>query len=121
MAQQLQNISIRAPAFKGLNTQDSPIDGDPSFASIADNCVIDKYGRIGARKGFDVLTTSVTALGGEEIRSLGFFEDNDGNTEVFSAGNNKIFKGTTTLTDITPASYTITGNDWKMAAFNNQM
>jgi hypothetical protein len=121
MAQELQNIAIRAPAFKGLNTQDSPIDGDPSFASTADNCVIDKYGRIGARKGFDVLTTSVTALGGEEIRSLGFFEDNDGNTEVFSAGNNKIFKGTTTLTDITPASYTITGNDWKMVAFNNQM
>jgi hypothetical protein len=121
MAQQLQNISIRAPAFKGLNTQDSPIDGDPSFASVADNCIIDKYGRIGARKGFDVLTTDVTALGGEEIRSLGFFEDNAGNTEVFSAGNNKIFKGTTTLTDITPAAYTITSNDWKMVAFNNQM
>jgi hypothetical protein len=121
MAQELQNIAIRAPAFKGLNTQDSPIDGDPSFAAVADNCVIDKYGRIGARKGFDVITTDVTALGGEEIRSLGFFEDNDGNTEVFSAGNHKIFKGTTTLTDITPASYTITGDDWKMVAFNNQM
>lgn len=121
MAQQLQNISIRAPAFKGLNTQDSPIDGDPSFASVADNCIIDKYGRIGARQGFDVLTTDVTALGGEEIRSLGFFEDSSGNTEVFSVGNNKIFKGTTTLTDITPAAYTITSNDWKLVSFNNKM
>jgi hypothetical protein len=52
MPQQLQNITIAAPAFKGLNTQDSPIDGDPSFASVADNCVIDQYGRIGARHGF---------------------------------------------------------------------
>jgi hypothetical protein len=121
MAQELQNITIRAPAFKGLNTQDSPIDGDPSFAAVADNCVIDKYGRIGARKGFNTITTDVSALGGLEIRSLGFFEDNAGNTEVFSAGNNKIFKGTTTLTDITPASYTITDNDWKMVSFNNQM
>jgi hypothetical protein len=121
MAQELQNIAIRAPAFKGLNTQDSPIDGDPSFAAVADNCVIDKYGRIGARKGFEVLTSDVTVLGGEEIRSLGYFQDNDGNTEVFSVGNNKIFKGTTTLTDITPASYTITADDWKLVPFNNQM
>jgi hypothetical protein len=121
MPQQLQNITIAAPAFKGLNTQDSPIDGDPSFASVADNCVIDKYGRIGARHGFEVITTDNTPLGSAEIVSMGYFEDNDGNEEIFSAANNKIFSGTTTLTDITPASYTITANDWKMVNFNNKM
>lgn len=121
MPQQLQNISIAAPAFKGLNTQDSPLTSDPSFAAVADNCVIDQYGRIGARKGFDVITTDATPLGSTEIVSMGYFEDNDGNEEVFSAANNKIFKGTTTLTDITPASYTVTGNDWKMVNFNNKM
>ena len=120
MAQELQNIAIRAPAFKGLNTQDSPIDGDPSFASVADNCVIDKYGRIGSRKGFDVLTTSVTALGGEEIRSLGEYEKVDGTRTVVSAGNNKVFTGTTTLTDITGA-HTITSDDWQMLSFNNAL
>jgi hypothetical protein len=41
MAQPLQNITIAAPAFKGLNTQDSPLTSDPSFAAVADNCVID--------------------------------------------------------------------------------
>jgi hypothetical protein len=121
MPQRLQNISIAAPAFKGLNTQDSPLTSDPSFAAIADNCVIDKFGRIGARKGFDILTTDASPLGSAEIVSMGYFEDNDGNEEVFSAANNKIFKGTTTLTDISPASYTITGNDWKMVNFNNKM
>lgn len=121
MAQQLQNISIRAPAFKGLNTQDSPIDGDPAFAAVADNCIIDKYGRIGARKGFTAITSDATVLNGNQLRSMGFFEDNAGNTEILSAGNNKIFKGTTTLTDISPASYVITTDDWQLVPFNNQM
>jgi len=121
MAEPLQNITIAAPAFKGLNTQDSPLTSDPSFAAVADNCVIDQYGRIGARKGFDVITTDATPLGSAEIESMGYFEDNDGNEEIFSAANNKIFSGTTTLTDITPAAYTITANDWKMVNFNNKM
>jgi hypothetical protein len=121
MPQQLQNLSIAAPAFKGLNTQDSPLMSDPSFAAVADNCVIDQYGRIGARKGFDVITTDATPLGSTEIVAIGYFEDADGNEEIFSAANNKIFSGTTTLTDITPAAYTITENDWKMVAFNNKM
>ena len=121
MPQQLQNIVISAPAFKGLNTQDSPLTSDPSFAAVADNCVIDQYGRIGARKGFDVITTDNTPLGSTEIESMGYFEDNDGNEEIFSAANNKIFSGTTTLTDVTPASYTITANNWKMINFNNKM
>jgi hypothetical protein len=121
MPQQLQNLSIAAPAFKGLNTQDSPLMSDPSFAAVADNCVIDQYGRIGARKGFDVITTDNTPLGSTEITSMGYFEDSSGNEEIFSAANNKIFSGTTTLTDITPAAYTITANDWKMVNFNNKM
>jgi hypothetical protein len=121
MPQQLQNLNIAAPAFKGLNTQDSPLMSDPSFAAVADNCVIDQYGRIGARKGFDVITTDATPLGSTEIVAIGYFEDADGNEEIFSAANNKIFSGTTTLTDITPAAYTITENDWKMVAFNNKM
>ena len=50
MAQPLQTITISAPGFFGINTQDSPIGLNPAFASIADNCVIDQYGRIGARR-----------------------------------------------------------------------
>ena len=63
MAQNREHIYIAAPGFKGLNTQDSPVDQDATFASIAENVVIDKFGRIGARKGLDKLTTSATPLG----------------------------------------------------------
>ena len=63
MAQPLQSINLVAPAFKGVNTEDSPIAQDPSYADVADNAVIDKRGRIAARKGIDVVVdkTSVAA------------------------------------------------------------
>ncbi len=117
MAKQLQNITVAAPGFAGLNTQDSPIGIDPSFASVADNCVIDKLGRIGARKGWkEVSTNGASVLGSSRgIETVHEFVKRDGTKIVFSAGNNKIFTGTTTLTDITPAGYTITGNNWKVA------
>ena len=119
MAQELRSINLVAPAFKGVNTEDSPLAQDPSFAEIADNAVIDKRGRIAARKGHDVITTNKTVLGSDSIRSIKEFKDNAGNTKVFSVGNNKIISGTTTLADETPGSYTITADNWKMVNFND--
>ena len=121
MAQQLQSINLVAPAFKGINTEDSPLAQDPSFADIADNAVIDKRGRIASRKGNSVITTNKTQLGSAKIRAIKEFEDNGGNTKVFSVGNNKILSGTTTLADETPGSYTITSDNWKMVNFNDKI
>lgn len=120
MAEQRQNIYIGAPGFKGLNTQDSPVTQDPAFASIAENAVIDKYGRIAARKGLKKLTDSATPLGSSVgIEAIFEYIDESGDKVVFSAGNNKIFTGTTTLTDVTPSGYTPTANNWKIVNFNN--
>jgi len=122
MAQQLQSITITAPGFAGINTQDAPLSQEPTFAAVADNCVIDKEGRIAARKGYTVLTTDDTILGSSDgIESMGEFVAEDGDITLFSAGNNLIMSGTTTLTDVTPAAYTITDNNWKFASFNNHM
>ena len=52
MAQPQQNISIQAPAFQGLNTEDSPLSQDTTYAQRANNAVLDALGRIGARRGF---------------------------------------------------------------------
>lgn len=120
MAQELRSINLVAPAFKGVNTEDSPLAQDPSFAEIADNAVIDKRGRIAARKGHSVLTTDKTALGSGTIRVVHEFEKTSGTNVVLSAGNNKIFTGTTTLTDATPGSYTITADNWKVVNFNEK-
>ncbi len=121
MAQPLQSINLVAPAFKGINTEDSPIGQDPSFADIADNAVIDKRGRIASRKGYNVITTNKTELGSANIRAIKEFRDDAGNSKIFSVGNNKILSGTTTLADETPGSYTINADNWKMVNFNDKI
>ena len=123
MAQQLQSITITAPGFAGINTQDAPLAQEPSFAAVADNCVIDKEGRIASRKGYTMLTTNGPAVLGSSdgIESMGEFVAEDGDVTFLSAGNNKIFKGTTTLVDATPSSYTIAANNWKFVSFNDHM
>lgn len=123
MAQNREHIYIAAPGFKGLNTQDSPVDQDATFAAIAENVVIDKFGRIGARKGLKKLTTSTTPLGSSSgIEAVFEFCARNGTKTVFSAGNNKIFTGTATLSEVTlPGGYNITANNWKMVSFNNEV
>tara|TARA_E500000318_G_scaffold107429_1_gene116700 strand:- start:302 stop:1822 length:1521 start_codon:yes stop_codon:yes gene_type:complete len=123
MAQERQNIYIGAPGFKGLNTADSPVTQDPAFASIAENAVIDKFGRVAARKGLKKLTSSATPLGSSiGIETIFEYVKRDGTKIVFSAGNNKIFTGTATLTEVTlPGGYSITANNWKIVSFNNDI
>jgi len=119
MAQPLQTINLVAPAFKGVNTEDSPLAQDPSFAEVADNAVIDKRGRIASRKGIADVSTNATELGSDRIHNIHYFHDSGGNEKLFSVGNNKILSGDLILVDETPASYTITDNNWKIVNFND--
>ena len=89
MAEQLVTGSIAAPGFSGLNTQDSSIQLDSGFALEANNCVIDKYGRVGARKGWTKVNP--TAIGSSNpVRTIFEFVKSDNNL-TFAACNNKIF------------------------------
>ena len=116
---QLQTISIVAPGFFGLNTQESGVTLSSNYAQLTDNVVIDKYGRLGARKGWLMKTTSgASELDGNPIRFMLENINADGSTTLISAGNDKVFTGGNgaALTDITPALYTITDNDWSGAS-----
>lgn len=75
MAQQQQNISLTAPGFFGLNLEDAPIDIDQRFALRADNAVIDRFGRLGARKGLKPLLDSSPHADGD-VRSIARVVDN---------------------------------------------
>ena len=119
MAQPLQSINLVAPAFKGINTEDSPLAQDPSFADVADNAVIDKRGRIAARKGLDTLTDDKTELGTDYVHSIHEFFDDSGNNVLFSMGNDKILSGVHDFVDETPVGYVIAENDWRTVNFNN--
>lgn len=55
MSKPLVSASVAAPGFFGLNTQESSVTLEDGFALEATNCIIDKYGRLGARKGYRIL------------------------------------------------------------------
>lgn len=118
MAKPLQSASIAAPGFYGLNTQESSITLAAGFALQADNCVIDKYGRLGARKGWQLLTsghTGVNLLGAHE------FIDING-TKYFGAWSDDSFYivDGATLTAVTyTGDNTVTNANWQAATLND--
>jgi hypothetical protein len=123
MAQPIQTFSITAPGFYGLNTQDSSLDLASGFALTAVNCVIDQYGRVGARKGWVTKNTTNTDLGSANVEAIGQLVIDNGSEYALAAGNNKVFKlvGNT----LTMLAYggggtapTITANNWQIAALN---
>ena len=126
MAKQLQTTTISAPGFLGINTQESSVDLSSGYALQAFNCVIDKFGRIGARKGWTKQNSSTNSdLGTNDIEFL--FEL--GETEQVIAGGNNLLltldSGVlTTAVDTTVSNaagtgttaYTITGNNWSASS-----
>ena len=117
---QLSSAAVAAPGFYGLNTQESGAVLSDGFALVASNCVIDKYGRLGARKGWVQKTTTTSGLNGANIYSIFEYLNADGTFDYLSAGNNKLWRGGigATLTDMTP-SMTITDNHWQMASLKD--
>jgi len=124
MTQRLQTFSVQAPGFFGLNTQDSPLTLEAGYASIATNCVIDQYGRIGARKGFSRVNSSSGNLGANDIKVIHELVQLDGTITVLFAGNNKLFKldGSNAVVELTygggGTAPTITNSNWQCASLN---
>jgi hypothetical protein len=117
MAAELRSVSIVAPGFAGLNTQDSSVALPKEFALRAENAVIDQYGRIAARKGWDNVNTT-SGFNGEEPSLIFEIVKADGTTVIGSIGDKKIFTGTTTLTQVY-SDATWTAQNWKTVNFNS--
>lgn len=116
--------SIAAPAFYGLNTQESGVTLQEGFALQADNCVIDKFGRLGARKGWQVLSTSKDSVAddnvGVDLLGVSNFKDITGADTLLSWSSTKFYKGTTNLVTITPTTAdTISAGNWQAATLND--
>jgi hypothetical protein len=123
MSEALLTGSIQAPGFSGLDIQDASVQLTSGYALEAFNCVIDKYGRIGARKGWTKVNT--TSVNSSSVRTIFELVKSDGNV-VFTAVNNKVYTGTTTLTAAIngtvvdaagtgTTAYTITADNWQIA------
>lgn len=121
----LQTSTISAPGFLGLNTQDSSVELSSGYSLIAENCIIDRYGRIGSRRGWSRVNTTVNSdlVSTNPVEFL-FEVVIAGGNALISGGNNKLFTGTTTMTtaavrnqaNTADLTYTITGNNWQGAA-----
>jgi hypothetical protein len=125
MAKPIATTSIAAPGFLGLNTQESSVQLSSGFALKAQNCVIDRYGRVGARRGWTAVNTTVNSdLTSSNPVEFIFEVIKGSDSDIISAGNNKLFTGTTTMTtkavrnqaNTADASYTITGNNWQASS-----
>mgnify|MGYP003664831583 CR=1 FL=1 len=119
MAKPLVTASLVAPAFLGLNTQESSVANDPKFALTANNCVIDQFGRLGARKGWLYRTSS----GGSNVNLLGMhpFLDIAGANTLVSWSATKFYTGLATLTERTPTTGdTINAGNWSSATLNDR-
>ena len=125
MAKQIQTSFIAAPGFYGLNTQDSGVSLDNGFALTADNTIIDKYGRLGARKGWIYRTTQKNGSTGANVgvNLLGTHVSIDlaGAKENFSWSANKFYKGYANLVETTPStSNSISEGNWTAASLNDR-
>jgi hypothetical protein len=124
MSKQLQSYSLSAPGFYGLNTEDSPLDLGAGFALVATNCILDQYGRIGARKGWSRVNSSTGNLGANDVGVIHELVQTDGTLTVLFAGNNKIFKlgASNVVTELTygggGSAPTITASNWQCASLN---
>ena len=123
MASPIQSTSIAAPGFLGLNTQDSSVTLRDGFATVANNCVIDKFGRIGARQGWTAQHTSNTDLSTSYLKTIAELIDTSGTSYIVAAGNNNLFYYDGT--DLNTLSYggggtapTITDDHWQTASLN---
>ena len=116
-ASPLTPVSIVAPGFYGLNTQEASVSLQQNFALIADNAVIDSYGRIGARKGY---TTTSTSDAANTIYCIHEHVNKDASSTIYFAAGDKFYSMavdgtvTTEYTDPTPAS----DGNWQAMSFN---
>jgi hypothetical protein len=123
MADPVIPFSITAPGFFGLNLEDGPVGLDPRFALEANNCVIDRSGRVAARKGWVAANTANTELSTSDVSCIGELVQTDGTATTVCTGGAYLFKlasgALTTLTygggGVAP---TISASNWQFCFLN---
>lgn len=123
MASNIVPFSIVAPGFYGLNLQDSPVDMDPKYALEMTNCVIDKSGRVGSRRGWTKAHATLAAAGTSDFQCIHESITTTGTSTIVGAANGKLFKlSSGTLSELTygggGVAPTISDNNWQAVSIN---
>ena len=113
----LREITLRDAGSFGLNTEEALAAADPRWLTEANNLVYDDSGRLTSRKGLNALTT--TGAHSADTEAIFEYIQDSTTQEIISAAGSKIYKGTTSLSDITGTA-TPTADDWKFVNFNGK-
>lgn len=118
MSGALQQIIIREPGTFGLNTEQALAVDDPKWCTEGVNLVFDDTNRLTSRKGFNLLTTS--GQHSDDVVTVFEFIQNSSTSEIIHSGGMQLYKGTTTLTNISGTITLPTGDDWQFVNFNGK-
>ena len=119
----IQPIDIVAPGAFGLNTEAANTLLRPQWATLALNAVINRSGRIAARRGWEDQTTNAIS-GTPTIDVMHEYLNEAGTSIIISAADDKIFKNITNFTDANndiTSSTTPSANHWKFINFNGKV
>jgi len=123
VASSLIPVTLAAPGFWGLNTQDSPTGLDQRFCLEASNCVIDQSGRIAARKGWERAISSVAAIAASTVYLVHEYINAAGAVELLVVIGDAVYSLTAANTN-TPtlifSGATWGAANWKAVNFNGK-
>lgn len=119
MAKAQVPLTIQAPGFLGLNTQQAGDILPVGWATKLENFVYDNVGRLASRNGNQ--QQHAAAIGGSPtIKAIHEYKDASGNTVVIGAAGNSIYSIVgSTVTDITGSITAPTDDNWQFANFND--
>lgn len=115
----LNSITLQSPGTLGLNTQDQDSIQDHRYSTQALNCVISRNGLLEARQGAKALNGSA-ATGTPALDVVFSYVEDDGTENIISTGGNKLWVGTTSLTDKT-GTLTVTADNWQFQNYAGEV
>lgn len=122
MASDLTPFTLSAPGFFGLNTQDSPVSLNKEFSLKADNAVIDKFGRLGARKGWSNFVSSQETFADPKVWMIHEYIDSLGNSETLVCVDFRLCRIVqNTYEVIYDGTTNWTAQNWKAVNFNDKV
>lgn len=109
---------VVAAGFFGLNTQESSVTLPNSYALTLDNAVIDRQGRVGARRGIQTLSTG---LYGDAVGCLYEGVSTNGSRAVLSVSKRAFYLGMPNNTLQFTHPEVTAGNNWQAVTLNNHV
>ncbi len=113
-------IPLVAPGFRGLNLQNRFGLLEPSWATECRNLVFDETGRLASRKGYTPITASAVT-DSPDVVQIFEYEDLSGDKEIlWETSDLKIYRGTSTGTDVTGAATLTVAGPRQFVNFNGE-